>query len=200
MTVAVRTCSSANTRAISAWCSTCRADTIGERLQGRHDKTRIVWLTLSMIENLTIAKMFLDCGGSPRAHVFDALDASRVRLTDAPSGNCTDIKKAPWSPSGRNPVWRSQGQKINPGGTSPISPEHRVRKPAPGGAQLPHSHRGYCRCAATPIPWAPLRATRAQEHGAQRRRQCQRIQCRDQHCDVDRHQGIAGTMFPKCPG
>ena len=30
--------------------------------------------------------------------------ASPVRETEAPSGNCTETKKAPWSSSGRNPV------------------------------------------------------------------------------------------------
>ena len=30
--------------------------------------------------------------------------ASLVRATDAPSGNCTEMKKAPWSSSGKKPV------------------------------------------------------------------------------------------------
>ncbi|MGY3109919.1 hypothetical protein ACVWW7_006546 [Bradyrhizobium sp. LM6.9] len=29
---------------------------------------------------------------------------SLVRATDAPSGSCIEVKKAPWSSSGRNPV------------------------------------------------------------------------------------------------
>ena len=60
-------------------------------------------LTPSMIEKPTIAKMFWTCGIC-LSNASMRLTASRVRLTDAPSGNCIEMKKAPWSSSGRNPV------------------------------------------------------------------------------------------------
>ena len=104
MTVAVRICCpSPNTFAISAWAEFAAPTRSANGFRVGTMKAVFGSLTLSMIENPTIAKMFWTCGICFSTASI-RLTASRVRLTDAPSGNCTEIKKAPWSSSGRNPV------------------------------------------------------------------------------------------------
>jgi hypothetical protein len=43
-----------------------------------------------------------------------SLVTSLVRATDAPSGNCTSMKNAPWSSSGRKPVGVSRDTPNTP--------------------------------------------------------------------------------------
>ena len=61
------------------------------------------WLPLSSKEKPTMASTFWICG-MPLAMASTRVTTSRVRVTLAPSGNCTATKNAPWSSSGRKPV------------------------------------------------------------------------------------------------
>ena len=104
MTVAVRICwPSAKMRAISA----CAELAVPRRSSNGFSvaTTKAVFgsLTPSRIEKPITAKTFWTCGiCCSTASMRRA--ASLVRPTEAPSGNCTDTKNAPWSSSGRNPV------------------------------------------------------------------------------------------------
>ena len=120
-----------------------------------------------------------------------AATTSVVRPIEAPSGNCTTTKKAPWSSSGRKPVG-----VILP---SPPDASHRNtdhHQADDGNAHEPRDDGAIG--VAHPVDAAHQRADRSaaramvrpQQHGAQCRRQRQRIDRRQEHRHGDRHREL----------
>ena len=102
-------------------------------------------------------------------------------------------KKAPWSSSGRKPV--GVHAREQPKMPTPISDQqqHRQRSRRAAAAAPPRRSRrarGRCRRSTQRIGPRGL-AAMAQEHGAQRRRQGQRVDRRDQHRHADGDRELA---------
>ena len=120
--------------------------------------------------------------------------ASLVRLTEAPSGNCTETKNAPWSSSGRKPVGVRSDDRIDAGAAASDRDEAKQRH-----AHQPAHDRGIAVAHIVDPPQYPAhrpapRAAMTQKHCAQRRRQRQRVHCRNQHRDADRHRELAEQL------
>ena len=125
---------------------------------------------------------------------------SRVRGTEAPSGNCTKMKNAPWSSSGRKPVGVCCDRPKTPTPAAPISTSAEDGHP-----HQPAHHRGVAVAHVVDAPQHPAHRARArlpcvaQEHRAQRRRQGQRVDRRDHHGDAD-GDGELAEQQPGQPG
>ena len=111
-----------------------------------------------------------------------APSSSLVRATEAPSGSWTLRKNAPWSSSRQEAGRRASSRrpKMPPPTAPPASSEierHRISR----RTDARHSRRAPGRCRAARADDRPARRDRAQEHSAERRRQRQRVDRRDQH-------------------
>ena len=66
-------------------------------------KAALDWAVPSSKEKPTMDSTFCTWG-KERTTPSTRSTTPRVRLTEAASGNCTEMKNAPWSSSGRKPV------------------------------------------------------------------------------------------------
>ena len=90
-------------RPITAWALSAAAGRSANGFRRTTMKAEFGWLPPSSRENPTIDSTPSTCGMG-RMRLSTCSTTTRVRPTEAPSGNCTATKNAPWSSSGRNPV------------------------------------------------------------------------------------------------
>ena len=118
-----------------------------------------------------------------------------VRSTDAPPGNCTMTKKAPWSSSGRNPVGVMRASPTVPSAATPTSTRPMTEKRtiratarAIGVAHVIDRAHDLADDAATRTVMRP------EEHAAQRGRQRERVDRGDEHRHRDGHRELAEQL------